>query len=78
MRESLGTVTHNTAGLKSHNFAQFRIDPPGKKRASDEEWVALTVERALGPSRETAKFSKKLNKKLSAANLKDSSLGSRT
>jgi hypothetical protein len=70
VRETLGTMTHNINGIKSYNFAQFRIDPPSKKgraRVSNEEWGADQVRRTLGASWETRRFTNKLLKRLSLA-----------
>jgi hypothetical protein len=81
LREFLGTVTTRESGLTFHNFAQFRVDPPEKlgkpKKITDDKWVALQLERQLGAGRATAQFTRKLIKKLSSANWKDSALGSK-
>jgi hypothetical protein len=57
LRESLGTVTSREGGLKLYNFAQFRVDPPGKpgnvqrvmtSGASNDIRTALTQFMASG------------------------------
>jgi len=80
-RENLGTITHTNNGLQSHNFGQFTFDPPPAKghrrrRVSNEEWLAISVERAIGASLATKKFKKRLLKKLSSAGWKLPTLGS--
>jgi hypothetical protein len=78
LRETLGTVTHNNNGIKTYNFAQFRVDPPSKKgrvHISNDEWVAVQVERTLGASWKTRKFTSKLLKRISLADGKYPQIG---
>jgi hypothetical protein len=81
IRENLGTLTNTNNGLQSHSFAQFTVDPPTAKgrqhrRVSNEEWVSVTVDRAIGKGIGTKKFTKKLLTKLSSADWKLPAVGS--
>jgi hypothetical protein len=67
LRDSLGTVSQTENNLKFYNFAQFRADPPGGKQVGNDKWIALQVERTLGPGLQTRRFTRKPLKKLSDA-----------
>jgi hypothetical protein len=85
--ENLGTATNTNHGIQTHNFALFtampgqargRRQPKARRpgRASNEEWLAVTVDRAIGAGPPTSKFTKQLLKKLSSDGWKLPTLGS--
>src|SRR5437879_1453914 len=48
LRESFGTLSATTGGLRSHNFAIFQVGGMTKRKLSKQEEMEQILERSLG------------------------------
>jgi hypothetical protein len=87
LSENLGTITNTNNGIQTHDFGQYTFGPgltKGRRptrgrqvrRVNNEEWLAITVDRAIGASIPTRKFTKQLLKKLSSGGWRFPTVGS--
>ncbi|WID97534.1 hypothetical protein QO058_04505 [Bosea vestrisii] len=63
MQEMFSTMSQTENGLRVHRFAEFKATDPNQRRRDGHGEIEAVLTRALGASRETRQFVKRLNGK---------------